>query len=598
MKASLFTRMNMVGISLSLLGALIIFQMARIQTSASGKALEEEARLNYESRTEIIYPERGNIYDRWGNLLAGNREVYEVGLNLIDIENPETIASDVSTILGLDYAEVSEKVNLDFIKGEQEYIPLAKFVESEKIALLEDKRDEYDTQMLSRARAGVENLPSLDGVEWRPHLQRTYPEKTLASNIVGFYSFMEQELGTPHFGVEEFYNDLLAGTPVEVTYYYDPNKTTDIPTVAPGASLILTIDREMQAKVEEIADRAVESTGSESATILVMDPKTGEMLAMATTPRLDPNEYWKFGDIFPGSTPFNRAIGQTYEPGSVFKVLTMAAAMDTGTVTPDTPFLDTGVFNYGGYNIYNWDRGAWGPQTMLGCMQHSLNVCLSSVAVDVGASDFYDYLKAFGIGHRTNIDLAGEVNFPLAVPGDKTWFDINLATNSFGQGLATTPTQMIMAVSALANNGKMMAPHVLKSVIDEGFQRDITPTVVGQPIQAETARQITEMLAISLEEEASNALVEGYRVAGKTGTGEIPSEEGYTTNLTNASFVGWGPADDPSFIIYVWLEKPTSSPWGSIVAAPIFAEVASEIVVLMDLPPDAIRQQLYASATQ
>jgi cell division protein FtsI/penicillin-binding protein 2 len=139
----------------------------------------------------------------------------------------------------------------------------------------------------------------------------------------------------------------------------------------------------------------------------------------------------------------------------------------------------------------------------------------------------------------------------------------------------------------------MMAPHVLEAVIDSGYQRDIVPSVVGQPISAETARTVTEMLAVSLEEEASNALVPGYRVAGKTGTAEIPGPGGYLSNQTNASFVGWGPVDDPKFIVYVWLEKPSSSIWGSVVAAPVFSEVVSKITVLMNLPPDSVRQALY-----
>jgi cell division protein FtsI/penicillin-binding protein 2 len=358
--------------------------------------------------------------------------------------------------------------------------------------------------------------------------------------------------------------------------------------------LLLTIDREIQATVEQILDDAVASNGAESGTIVVADPRTGEILAMATTPRLDLNKYWEVGEIFPDPTPFNRAIGQSYEPGSVFKVITFAAALDSKAITPDQTFLDTGVFNYGGYNIYNWDRGAWGPQTMLGCMQHSLNVCLSWMAVQMGPSNFYKYMHAFGISRRTNIDLGGEVKYPLPVPGDSYWADVNLATNSFGQGLATTPIQMVAAISAIANDGKMMAPHVLKAVIDNGYQRDVTPTVVSQPVSAETARIVTEMLAISLEEEASSALIEGYRVAGKTGTGEIPGPGGYLSHQTNASFVGWGPVDDPHFVVYVWLEKPTSSIWGSIVAAPVFSEVVRKIVVLMNLPPDAVRQQLYA----
>ncbi|HOW90983.1 MAG TPA: penicillin-binding transpeptidase domain-containing protein, partial [Anaerolineaceae bacterium] len=248
-----------------------------------------------------------------------------------------------------------------------------------------------------------------------------------------------------------------------------------------------------------------------------------------------------------------------------------------------------GVINVGGWDIYNWDRGAWGEQNMIGCMQHSLNVCLSWIATQLGPDRFYDYLERFGIGHRTNIDLAGEEVYPLSVPGDPTWYTVNLATNSFGQGVAVTPIQFLMAASSIANDGMMMAPHVLKSYIQDGKQYDTTPQVVGKPISAETARTLTDMLAISLEQEASDALVEGYRVAGKTGTAEIAVNGQYSSNQTNASFIGWGPVDDPKFIVFVWLEKPRSSIWGSIVAAPVFRDVVNEIVVLMDIPPDDVR---------
>jgi len=246
----------------------------------------------------------------------------------------------------------------------------------------------------------------------------------------------------------------------------------------------------------------------------------------------------------------------------------------------------------GGWMIYNWDRGAWGNQNMIGCMQHSLNVCLSWIATQLGPTRFYDYLERFGIGHRTNIDLAGEEVYPLSVPGDPMWYTVNLATNSFGQGVAVTPVQLLMAASAIANEGQMVAPHVLKSYIQDGQQFDTAPQVVGRPITAETAKTLTDMLAISLEEEASTALVDGYRVAGKTGTAEIAVNGQYSSNKTNASFVGWGPVDDPQFIVFVWLEKPSTSIWGSIVAAPVFSNVVQEIVVLMNLPPDEIRMSL------
>ncbi len=313
---------------------------------------------------------------------------------------------------------------------------------------------------------------------------------------------------------------------------------------------------------------------------------------MANSPRLDPNAYWDIGKIFDNAAFFNRSVSTTYEPGSVFKVITMASALDAGVITPETPFLDTGEFEIGGAIIRNWDGNAWGEQNMTGCMQHSLNVCLSWIAKQLGPKSFYDYLQRFGIGHITGIDLANEAVFPLRTPDDGLWYDVDLATHSFGQGLAVTPIQLATAISAAANDGKIMAPHVLKSMVSNGRQYNTTPQVIANPIKPETARTLTEMLAISLEEESSDSLVDGYRLAGKTGTAEIPTEFGYSIGVTNASFVGWGPVDDPRFLVYVWLEKPKTSIWGSIVAAPVFREAVSELVLLMNIPPDDIRAKL------
>jgi cell division protein FtsI/penicillin-binding protein 2 len=298
-------------------------------------------------------------------------------------------------------------------------------------------------------------------------------------------------------------------------------------------------------------------------------------------------------EIFTGETPYNRAISQAYEPGSVFKILTMASALDMGAVQPGTIFLDTGVITVGGVDIHNWDGGAWGYQDMTGCLGNSLNVCLAWVATQMGNDSFYAYMRRFGIGHSTGIDLAGEASGRLKLPGDGDWYPVDLGTNAFGQGVSVTPIQMIMAASALANDGQMVYPHVLYATVQDGRQHAMSTQVVGNPISADTAHTITEMLAVALETEASRGLVPGYRVAGKTGTAQVPSPYGgYDSDQTNASFIGWGPADDPQFLVYVWLEKPETSPWGSVVAAPVFRQVVEKLVVLMGIPPDAIRLQL------
>jgi cell division protein FtsI/penicillin-binding protein 2 len=324
-----------------------------------------------------------------------------------------------------------------------------------------------------------------------------------------------------------------------------------------------------------------------------MDPNTGELLAMAVTPRMDLNDYPNYIKIFQGSTPYNRAVSTDYEPGSVFKVLTMASALDSGSVKPSTVFMDTGAISVGGITIHNWDYGAWGSQDMQGCMQHSLNVCLTWIATQMGANTFYEYLQDFGIGHLTGIDLAMEVPGRLKLPGDEDWYEADLGTNSFGQGVTVTPLQMIAAIGSVANQGQMMTPHIVRSIIQNGHQYNPVPQVISNPIRAKTARQLSEMLAASLENESSDALVTGYRIAGKTGTAEIAIPgQGYSSNLTNASFVGWGPVDDPQFIVYVWLEKPQSSPWGSVVASPVFREVVEQLVIILDIPPDDVRMTL------
>jgi cell division protein FtsI/penicillin-binding protein 2 len=335
----------------------------------------------------------------------------------------------------------------------------------------------------------------------------------------------------------------------------------------------------------------MQSSGSHAGTIVVMHPETGEIIAMASSPRLNINEYWRVSEVFDDEQVFNMAI-HSYEPGSVFKVITMATALDSDTVEPDTTFIDTGVIQVGGVPIYNWNRGAWGPQTMLGCLQHSLNVCLAWISTEVGAAKFYSYLQDFGFGHPTGIELDLEVPGHLKLPGDSDWYEADLGTNAFGQGIAVTPVQMLMAISAIANEGQMVTPRIVHGVVDSDHQYNTSVQIAGNPISAETANTLTEMLAISLEEEASIALVPGYRVAGKTGTAEIPTPTGYTSNMTNASFVGWGPTDDPQFIVYIWLEKPTSSPWGSEVAAPVFSEVVQRLVVLMNIPPDQVRHSM------
>jgi cell division protein FtsI/penicillin-binding protein 2 len=577
MKSSLFWRFRLIHVALLLVGFAIIVQIIHILYSPEADTIRSYGKI-YSGQMWEFSPARGEIYDRKGALLAGSKTVYETGVDLTANLDANEVAIAAQIYLGLDYNTVFTTITQP--PQGVVYVVLDKFTPGDKVQAFKDFRD---------ALNGATPAKSLSAVYFQPHLERTYPENSLASNVVGFVNRNKWA----YYGIEEKYNTLLAGTTVTRWVPVNPNDAQNLPDIPPGATLILTIDREVQAATEGILDNALQTYGADSGVIIVADPKTGEILAMASTPRLNPNEYWTYLDTFPGETPYNRAVSQAYEPGSVVKIFTMAAAIDKGVVRPDTIYNDvTGTIEVGGSTITNWDNAAWGPQDMVGCLQHSLNVCLAWVATQLGQQDFYAYMQSFGLGHVTGIDLAAENPGRLKLPQDSDWYPVDLGTNAFGQGVSITPIQMVMAATALANNGQMMRPHVLRATVQNGVQRDIPIEVVGTPISSATAQTMNSMLSVSLANESSLSLVPGYNIAGKTGTAQIPTPNGYTSDQTNASFIGWGPVDDPKFLVYVWLEKPQTSIWGSETAAPVFKQIVQKLVVLMGIPPDQVRLNL------
>ena len=571
-------RSLLLNVFLAFVAVLVVLQMVRIQVSAEADQFREQKDV-FSGSYKTYYPERGELYDRTGHLLAGNQTVYEVGVDLNTVRDPHSVAMAVSVNLGKNYDKVYSSI-LNPPPG-LAYLVVDNFASADAV--------EYLIQLKADLNEAENPIPSLVGLEFSPRLERSYPEGSLASNIIGFVNLE----GRGYFGIEEKYNDLLAGNPVRIWIPNDPNRAVEIPRVPNGTSLILTIHRELQGAVEEILDQSLYEYGAQNGTIIVMDPKNGDILAMASTPRMDLNNFENYSTIFHNASEYNRAIGMPYEPGSVMKIFTMAAALDTGMVTPNTTFLDTGEIQVGGAIIKNWDEEAWGLQTMVGCLQHSLNVCTAWVATQLGTQNLYSYFHRFGFSQETGLDMAGEAAGRVKVPGDADWYPVDLGTNSFGQGMTATPLQILTAASAVANKGYMVTPRVLYAMLREGHQFNVPPQYAGTPIKPETAVTLTEMLAVSLEGESSLALVPGYRVAGKTGTAQIPTAYGfYDKTQTNTSFVGWGPVDDPQFIIYVWLERPTESIWGSQTAAPVFSEVAQKTVILLDIPPDAVRLQM------
>ncbi|MBZ0296502.1 MAG: penicillin-binding protein 2, partial [Anaerolineae bacterium] len=393
-----------------------------------------------------------------------------------------------------------------------------------------------------------------------------------------------------YYGVEGHYQDQLAGRERD-------RLVSNIPFDVPqddfyndhGNDVVLTIDRDIQFLAESELLRAITESGSVKGTIIIMNPRNGDILAMASYPTFDPNDYANIQDT---SVLVNPAISEQYEPGSVFKVLTMAAALDTGAVSPYDTYVDQGSIEIGGITVRNWDRAAHGVVDMTQILVQSLNVGVSTVALRMGPTDFYSALDRFGVGRPTGVDLQGEASGIMYVPGDSDWSESQLGTNSFGQGIAVTPLQMLTAVNAIANDGLMMQPHVFYKLIDGDRVQTSQPSTLSRPISSQTAHTVRDMMvAVVRDGLDGNASVPGYNIAGKTGTAEIPSPVGYESGVSIASFVGFLPADNPQVSVLIKLDRPRDY-WGSQVAAPVFKRLAERLVILLKIPTDDIRLAL------
>jgi len=602
-------RFMTIALFFSLFGLAIIAQMVRIQLTVNGGDLPSPSLLG---QWETAASRRGLILDRNGHVLAGNQTVYAVDVNFSDffqsgeIEEVKTLADLAIEVFG-----INNQYLLEFLREEPR--PLTKNITVERFASQEDllnflalvenyyegiPRELVDGEPSEKIVISLEesveviDCSHLIRVSCTPHLIRSYPEKKLASNILGF---VMRDTKQGQLGIEEKYDSTLFGNDRTLWALWDPHKADQAPDPDHGANIILTIDSVLQADVENILDRTIKKTGALAGTVIVMDPQTGEILTMASSPRADINQYWsdEYLDIINNhENVFNYAI-RSYEPGSVVKVLTMAAALDAGVVEPNTEFIDEGEIEIGGVTIKNWNEKAWGPQNMTSCMQNSLNVCLAWVATELESEQFYNYFQDFGFGQMTGIELSGEAPGLVKSYWSPDYTRSELGTNAFGQGIEITPIQMVKAISAIANKGEMVAPRIIHSIVDDGYRYTPPKTVVGHPVTAETAQTLTDMLQESLQNESSLALVPGYSLAGKTGTAEIyVPGQGYKSTATNTSFVGWGPTDDPQFLVYVWVSKPSASIWGSEIAAPVFRKVVEKLVIHLGIPPDAVRVAL------
>jgi cell division protein FtsI/penicillin-binding protein 2 len=424
---------------------------------------------------------------------------------------------------------------------------------------------------------------ALPGVTLQMQSWRAEPDGSLASQVLGFVR-NGTDLG--QYGVEAAADTTLAGTPGSLVAALNPDKQPlanapqqVIPAIA-GANLTLTIDANLQSMAERGLRDAVTQIGATGGTVIIEDPQTGEILAMANAPDFDPNTY--------GSAPLaafqNPAIASVYDPGSTMKAMTMAMGVDLGTITPDTAIIDPGTFTVGGQTIANWNHLAWGTETMTQVLQHSANVGAAWVAVnEVGQQRFAAYLRNFGFGSPTGVNLAGEVP-GLMPPQEKSaqLAQLDLAENAFGESIGVTPLQMVMAYGVLANGGLLLRPQIIHS-IDNGQVTTTTPTIVRRVVNAQTAVTLTQMLVQSaLHSEAAMALIPGYAVAAKTGTSTPDPQHPADTY---ASVIGYAPANQPRFVVLVKLDRPQSSIFGGIAAGPLWRSLVRELLAYDHIPP-------------
>lgn len=437
----------------------------------------------------------------------------------------------------------------------------------------------------------IRNL-ALPGIMLDPRIQRAYPRGTEAAQLLGFTN--DQLQGQA--GLEQYYDHLLSGTAGLRSVLRDTaGNDVRIGSQSPipshnGADLHLSIDNTVQGLVEDELAKAVKKHSATGGSIIVMDPRTGYIKGMAAYPTFNPNNVLHATD--PHALYVNPVTQDTYEPGSTMKIITMAAGIDSGVITPQTSFFDNGYFRVGSTTIRNWNDGAFGTETMTQVLQHSANVGASWVAQRLGIDRFYTYTKRFRLGQPTGVDLPGESAGVVPLPGDKSWTLPNLYTNSFGQALAITPIQLLDAVDAVANGGVMMKPQLVHRIVYDGRIITHPPVALGRVISARSAHTVTNMLLHSaIDGEAALALVKGYNIAAKTGTANIASPTGGyldgSAGNTIASVIGYAPAFHPRLLILVKIDRPRDTIWGSEAAAPVLHNLFQELFMYYHIAPNS-----------
>ena len=510
-----------------------------------------------------IEPIRGEIQTSDGFPIAANSISYLLYLNPKLIENTSLTTSMLAKTLEVEEASVSAKIDKDLF-----WVKIADGIDEKK-------------------KKEIESL-HLKSVGFQMLADRYYPESSMAAQLVGFVGKDENGADKGYFGIEGYYNKQLEGREGLLYAIKDALGNPVLSDIREekkidGRNIRLSIDRTIQYHAEDRLKKGIERFDAQGGSVIIMNPKTGKILAMASFPQFDPQQYEKY----PQETYKNPVISSVYEPGSTFKVLVMASGIDAGLIRPDTKCtICDGPIKVGEYSIKTWNNKYYNNTNMTEVIEHSDNTGMVFVGRKLGLDRLVSYLEKFGINDTTGIDLQGEISGSIR-PKDQ-WREVDLATASFGQGISITPLQLLTAVGGIANDGVIMQPEIVDEIeTNDGEIIKIKPKEKGRVIKKKTAKEIAMMMVSAVEKGDSKWVqLEGYKVAGKTGTAQIPVAGHYDPNQTIASFVGFFPAYDPEIVMLVLIDRPKSSIYGSETAAPVFFEIARDIVNYLNLPKD------------
>ncbi len=548
------------GLSLlfSLFVAAIVIKLFYIQVLASSSYTPN----NY-LRSSRIEPSRGNIYDRNNEPLAVNQSYYTL------FSEPKNVTDSWKLLKQIDeVTHIGEATLEGRFKKEKQWVPLA-------YNLTEDQKKDLEKREIA-------------GIGFDEYKKRYYPEASIAAQLLGFVGKDDEGDSVGYFGIEGFYHKDLEGLPGILKTERDIiGRPIVIGTQnrlkgENGRDLILTIDKTSQMIVKRELKAAIEKYRAKSGCVTVANPNTGEILAMTCLPDFDPDEYAKFTQ----HEFRNPIISDTFEPGSIFKPLIVAAALEEKAIKADDTFNEKGPVKIGQYYIRTWNDEYNGTISISRILQTSSNVGMVHIGEKLGNEKILAYLGKYGLGKATGIDLQGEVS-PSIKP-KKLWYPVDYATVTFGQGIAVSQIQMITAFSSLVNGGWLMKPYVVKELVGEnGEVKKIESKKVRQIISEKTSKEIKKMLEETVKHgEAKWNVPDGYRIGGKTGTAQIALEGKYDATKTNASYIGFAPITNPQFIMLVTLNQPETSQWASETAAPLFFKIAKDLFVEYNIAPN------------